>query len=133
MRGSRLPPAGFGQRPPTRRSIAGSHSPDQPGTGDHAPGTIRPGNGTVPAIPGNEAENIRSQGRWFFIILLRANPHLSEQYDQAQTALQGAIEAWQGLPQNERVVSYYYYGVGLLALAQGQFAKAQKTCKKPTN
>jgi tetratricopeptide (TPR) repeat protein len=51
-------------------------------------------------------------------------------FDQAETVLHAAIEAWKQVPKNERVVSYYHYGEGLLALGQGQFQKAQEHLQK---
>lgn len=53
-----------------------------------------------------------------------------ERYDQAEAALQGAIEAWQQIPKNERVVSYYHYGAGILALARGQFERAEENLQQ---
>jgi len=46
-------------------------------------------------------------------------------HDQAETELQAAISVWQQVPKNDRVVSYYHYGMGLLALARQQFDQAE--------
>ncbi|MBN1147161.1 MAG: AAA family ATPase [Anaerolineales bacterium] len=50
--------------------------------------------------------------------------------DQAEAALGAAIEAWKQTPKNERVVSYYHHGMGLLSLVQGQFPQAQEHLQK---
>ena len=47
-------------------------------------------------------------------------------YDDAAASLQGAIEFWQQLAKNERVLSYYQYGMGLLALGRGQSEEAEE-------
>ncbi len=66
-----------------------------------------------------------------FALFYRGLIHIyQEQFEQAKADLQGAIEAWQQLTQNERVISYYHYGIGLLALALGQFGKAQESLQK---
>lgn len=53
-----------------------------------------------------------------------------DRHAEAQTALQGAIEAWEEIPKNERVVSYYHYGAGLLAFVQGQLQEAEEHLSK---
>ncbi|MEW5872790.1 MAG: adenylate/guanylate cyclase domain-containing protein [Chloroflexota bacterium] len=48
------------------------------------------------------------------------------QLDRAEASLQDAFQVWSQIANNERVISYYHYGVGLLALQQAQFATAQE-------
>ncbi|MBN1890091.1 MAG: tetratricopeptide repeat protein [Thermoflexales bacterium] len=51
-------------------------------------------------------------------------------YDQAEAAFQAAIDLWQQVPGNERVVSFYHYGVGLLALEREQFERAEENLQR---
>lgn len=51
-------------------------------------------------------------------------------YTEAEAALQGAFEAWGTVNKNERLMSFYHYGAGLLALEQKQFANAQEHLEK---
>jgi tetratricopeptide (TPR) repeat protein len=51
-------------------------------------------------------------------------------YELAQAALQEALEAWEQVPKNERVISYYHYGEGILALRLGQLQQAQEHLQK---
>jgi class 3 adenylate cyclase/predicted ATPase len=66
-----------------------------------------------------------------------------ERFDQAETALQEAhrvwnvgdplsasSEAWKQTPRTARLISYYHYGQGLLALGRGQFVRAAEELEK---
>ena len=52
------------------------------------------------------------------------------QFSEASTALDGAFEAWNPVPKNERLMCYYHFGAGLLALAQEEYPAAQEHLEK---
>jgi tetratricopeptide (TPR) repeat protein len=61
-----------------------------------------------------------------FALFYRGLIHIDRgRYEEAQGALEGAIEVWEQLSQNDRVVSYYEYGRGLLALGREAYAEAE--------
>ena len=54
-------------------------------------------------------------------------------YDDAEASLQGAFQAWSQVAKNERVMSYYNYGAGLLALGRQQYGQACEYLQKATD
>jgi tetratricopeptide (TPR) repeat protein len=52
------------------------------------------------------------------------------QLDEAERVLKSAQEAWLQVQKNERLMAYYHYGAGSLALSRGQPAEADENLQK---
>jgi tetratricopeptide (TPR) repeat protein len=55
------------------------------------------------------------------------------QLDEAEKSLTEAVAMWQQVPKNERGMAYCYQGLGLLALARQDFAKAEEHLQTAVN